>query len=181
MAKQTVSPNAGKVRHIPWDMVRTEYVTAETPITLAELATKHQINRATIYVKAGAEKWTKQREDFWLEVMEAAKQQLKSEFQRQRVHRAILVGKAIERWMRRLEDKEEYNVSELLQLLKLERDLLEVDDGKPDAEAEFEVYVAKVRARISSVNPTLGHVVDSGLRRLGLAPGTSGEDGLVEA
>jgi predicted nucleic acid-binding Zn-ribbon protein len=166
----------GKVKNIPWEIVRSEFVQSEGPITIQELAKKHVIHPATVYQRCYREKWHDLRNDFWRDVTEQARKQLSDEFAASKVRRARAVSRSIDRWLERLEDKDEVAVNELLQLLRLEKELLEVED-KNDKSETFEVHVAAIRARIGRVNDSLRDVVDSGLRRLGFEATPAGSEG----
>jgi hypothetical protein len=170
----------GKVKNIPWEVVRAEFVQSEGPITIQELAKKHSIHPATVYQRCYREKWHDLRHEFWKDVTEQARKQLADEYANSKVRRARAVSRSIDRWLERLEGKEEVAVTELMQLLRLEKELLDVED-KSDRNDEFEVHVAAIRARIGRVNDSLRDVVDGGLRRLGFPALAAGPDGTEPA
>lgn len=163
----------GLVRNIPWEVIRAEFVQSEGPVTIQELAKKYEVHPATMYQRCGREKWHDRRAEFWRDVVEDARKQLADEFAASKVRRARAVSRSIDSWLERLEGKEDVAVNELLQLVRLEKELLEVRDGS-ETQDEFEIHVAAIRTRIGRVNDSLKDVVDSGLRRLGVSDGTQG-------
>jgi transposase-like protein len=166
----------GLVKNIPWELIRAEFVQSEGPITIQELAKKHSVHPATMYQRCHRERWHDKRSDFWRGVVDQARKQLTDEFAASKVRRARAVSRAIDSWLEKLEGKDEVMVNELLQLVRLEKELLEVRDGN-EQQDQFEIHVAAIRTRIGRVNDSLRDVVDSGLRRLGVEVNPTSEDG----
>jgi hypothetical protein len=171
-----VMDKTGLVKNIPWELIRSEFVQSEGPITIQELAKKHQVHPATMYQRCHRERWHDKRGDFWRDVTEQARKQLTDEFAASKVRRARAVSRSIDTWLERLEGKDEVAVNELLQLIRLEKELLEVRDEN-EGDDQFEIHVAAIRSRIGRVNDSLRDVVDSGLRRLGVPLDATGPGG----
>lgn len=166
----------GLVKNIPWELIRAEFVQSEGPITIQELAKKHSVHPATMYQRCHRERWHDRRSEFWRDVVEQARKQLTDEFAASKVRRARAVSRSIDSWLEKLEGKDEVVVNELLQLIRLEKELLEVRDGN-EGQDEFEIHVAAIRTRIGRVNDSLRDVVDSGLRRLGVSLDAASPEG----